>query len=90
MKIQVAGPGCPNCQTTEKNVFNACAELDLPANISHVFNVAEFLSLGVTRTPAVLVDGEIVIAGRVPTVQDLVALLSAKRSELAVPENLED
>jgi len=79
MRIQVAGPGCPNCQTTEKNVFNACAELDLPGDISHVYNVAEFMSLGVKRTPAVLVDGEIVIAGRVPSVQDLVTVLSAKR-----------
>jgi hypothetical protein len=74
MKIQIAGPGCRT-----KNVFNACAELNLPADISHVYNVAEFVSLGVTRTPSVLVDGEIVISGRVPSVQDLVTLLSAKR-----------
>ncbi len=80
MKIQVAGPGCTNCRTTEKNVFNACAELELPADISHVFNIAEFVSLGVTRTPAVLVDGEIVISGKVPTVPELVALLEARRS----------
>ncbi len=80
MKIQVAGPGCPNCQTTEKNVFNACAELNLPANISHVFNVAEYLSLGVTRTPAVLIDGEIVLAGKVPTVPELVQILAAKQN----------
>lgn len=79
MRIQIAGPGCPNCQTTGKYVFNACAELNLPADISHVYNVAAFVSLGVTRTPAVLVDSEIVIADRVPTVQDLVTLLSAKR-----------
>ena len=79
MKIQVAGPGCPNCQTTERNVFNACAELNLPANISHVSNVAEYLSLGVTRTPAVLVDGEIVLAGKVPTVSELVEILAARR-----------
>jgi len=80
MRIQVAGPGCPNCQTTEKNVFNACAELNLPADISHVFNVAEFVSLGVTRTPAVLIDGDIVLAGKVPTVPELVEILTARRS----------
>lgn len=82
--------GGPNCQTTEKNVIDACAAINLPVDITHVFNIAEFLSLGVTRTPAVLVDGEIVIAGRVTTVQDLVTLLSAKRSRPAVTENLED
>lgn len=80
MKIQVAGPGCTNCQTSEKNVYNACAELGLDADISHVFNIAEFVSLGVTRTPAVLVDGEIILAGKLPTVPELVALLAARRS----------
>ena len=34
MKIQIAGPGCPRCEATERNVFNACAELDLPADVS--------------------------------------------------------
>lgn len=80
MKIQVAGPGCLNCQTTEKRVYTACAELNLAADISHVFNVAEFVSLGVTRTPAVLVDGEIILAGRVPPVSELVSLLAARRT----------
>jgi small redox-active disulfide protein 2 len=79
MKIQIAGPGCPNCQTTERNVVNACAELDLAADISHVTNIAEILDLGVMRTPAVVVDDEIVISGRVPTIAELKAAL-AKRS----------
>jgi len=80
LKIQIAGPGCPNCQTTEKNVFNACAELGLAADISHVFDIAEFVSLGVTRTPAVLIDGEIILAGKAPTVHELVEILSARGS----------
>jgi protein-disulfide isomerase len=49
-------------------------------SVSHVFNVAEYLSLGVTRTPAVLVDGEIVLAGKVPTVPELMEILAARRS----------
>jgi len=75
MKIQVVGPGCPRCQTTEKNVFNACAELDLAADIVHVRNVSEFAKLGVMMTPAVLVDDKIVVSGKVPTVQELKQLL---------------
>lgn len=76
MKIQIAGPGCPNCQTTERNVVNACAALDLPADISHVTNIAEILELGVMRTPAVVLDGEVVISGRVPTVPELKTILA--------------
>jgi small redox-active disulfide protein 2 len=58
MKIQIAGPGCLRCQTTEKNVINACAELGLAADISHIFDVKEIAKLGVMLTPAVIVDGK--------------------------------
>jgi small redox-active disulfide protein 2 len=75
MKIQIAGPGCPNCQNTERNVIDACAELDFAADISHVTNIAEILELGAMRTPAVVIDGEVVISGRVPTVSELKSLL---------------
>ena len=79
MKVQIAGPGCPNCQITERNVVNACAELDFAADISHVTNIADILDLGVMRTPAVVIDGEIVIAGRVPNVAELKATLAQRR-----------
>ena len=77
MKIQVVGPGCLRCETTEKNVFNACAELGLAADIEHVRDVREFAGLGVWTTPAVVVDGKVVISGRVPTVAELKQLLRA-------------
>ena len=76
MKIRIAGPGCPRCQTTEKNVVNACAQLDLAADISHIYDVKEFVKLGVRITPAVIVDGKIVVSGKVPTVGELEAILS--------------
>jgi len=71
MKIQVAGPGCPRCQMTEKNVFNACAELNLAADISHVTERKQIQELGVWTTPAVIVDGKIVVSGRIPSVPEL-------------------
>jgi small redox-active disulfide protein 2 len=76
MKIQIAGPGCPRCRTTEQNVINACAQLDLAADISHICDVKEIAKLGVMATPAVIVDGKIVMSGRVPTVGELKAILS--------------
>jgi small redox-active disulfide protein 2 len=75
MKIQIAGPGCYNCQTTERNVVNACAELNLAADISHVSDCNAIAKLGVMRTPAVVVNGQVVISGRVPTVSEIRALL---------------
>jgi len=76
MKIQIAGPGCPNCKNTELNVINACAELDLAADISHVTNIADIVELGVMRTPGVVVNGKVVVSGHVPTVAELKQILS--------------
>ncbi len=78
MKIQIAGSGCAKCKAAEGNVKSACAELNLPADISHVYDARETAKLGVMLTPAVLVDGKIVISGRVPTVEELKGLLVRK------------
>lgn len=78
MKIQIAGPGCMNCKTTEQRVFNACAELNLDADISHVTDYTEIANLGVLRTPAVVIDGKVVVMGRVPSVAELKTLLTTK------------
>jgi protein-disulfide isomerase len=56
-------------------LFNACAELDLAADISHVYDVKKFAKLGVKITPAVIIDGKIVISGKVPTIEELKKLL---------------
>jgi small redox-active disulfide protein 2 len=81
MKIQIAGPGCMNCRTTERRVASACAELDLAADISHVSDYNQIAQLGVLRTPAVVIDGEIVVMGRVPSVADLKNLIGARVAE---------
>jgi len=76
MKIQVAGPGCPRCIETKKNVREACAQLNLDADISHVFDIMEIARLGVIMTPAVIVDGKIVVSGKLPAIEELKKLFS--------------
>jgi len=61
---------------TEKNVFNACAELNLSADISHVTDRKQIQELGVWTTPAVIVEGKIVVSGRIPSVPELKKLLA--------------
>jgi len=78
MKIQVVGPGCPRCHATEKNVINVCAELNLAADVSHIYDVKEFAKLGVVMTPAVIVDSKIVTYGKIPTVEELKKILSGR------------
>lgn len=76
MKIQVAGPGCPRCLSTGKNVRDACAQLNLDADISHVYDMKEIAKLGVIFTPAVIVDGKIIVSGKLPAVEELKKLFS--------------
>jgi len=63
----IAGPGCGRCQATEKVVREVVVEQGVDAVVAHVYDVSEYAKLGVMLTPAVLIDGKIVFAGRVPT-----------------------
>ncbi len=76
MKIVVAGPGCPRCHAVERNVVEACNELKLDADVSHVFDIREYPKLGVRVTPSVLVEGKIVCSGKLFTVEELKRVLS--------------
>jgi len=76
MKIEVVGPGCPRCQATEKNVKEAVRELGIQAEITKVTNVAEFAKKGVMFTPAVIIDGQIKVSGKIPSVAELKEIIS--------------
>ena len=71
MKIQVAGPGCKKCHDTERNVREACAQLNLKTEILHVSDMREIAKLGVLFTPAVIVDGKMIVSGKLPSVEEL-------------------
>ena len=77
MKIEVVGPGCPRCITTEKNVKEAVKQLGIQAEITHVYEVAEFAKKGVIFTPALLVDGQVKISGKIPTIEEIKKILTA-------------
>lgn len=71
MKIQVAGPGCPRCKETHKNVLNALSELKLAADVEYITDISQFRKLGVIMTPAVIIDGRVVVSGKIPSVNEL-------------------
>ena len=76
MDVKVLGSGCVNCQTLEKRVHTALSELDKEAEVSHVTDYGEIASWGVMSTPALVVDDQVVIAGRVPSVDELASILA--------------
>ena len=76
MDISILGPGCKNCAALEQRTREALANLGLEATISKVTDMMEIAGYGVMRTPGLLVDGELAVSGRVPTVRALEGLLA--------------
>ena len=66
MKVRVYGPGCANCTKTEELVRDVLARLNIAAEVEKVRDLKEIAEAGVFGTPAVSVDGEIKISGRMP------------------------
>ncbi len=67
MEIKVLGPGCAKCKKTEKIVREAVAESAVEAEIEKVTGLMDIAAYGVFGTPAVVIDGEIKLVGKVPT-----------------------
>jgi small redox-active disulfide protein 2 len=75
MKIEILGSGCIKCKSVEKLVRNIVEELGIQADIVKVEDLQEIVNRGILMTPAVFIDGEAKIVGRVPTADELKKLL---------------
>ncbi|NMC83002.1 MAG: thioredoxin family protein [Armatimonadetes bacterium] len=75
MLIQVLGTGCPNCKKLTENTQAAVASLNLDATIEKVEDVREIVKFRVMRTPALAVDGKVVLSGKVASPAEIAALL---------------
>jgi len=73
MEIKVLGPGCPKCHEAEKIVREALAESGVSANVAKVSDFQEMAALGVFATPAVVIDGQVKVSGKVPAKKDVLA-----------------
>jgi small redox-active disulfide protein 2 len=73
--IKVLGPGCRNCELLEARTREALAQLGVDADIEKVTDTAAILGYGIMSTPGLVVDGDVVVAGKVPSVRKLTQLL---------------
>jgi len=71
MRIDVYGPGCANCRRLEQQTREALANIGLAAEVTKVEDVVAIAEAGVMRTPALAIDGDLVLQGRVPGVTEL-------------------
>ena len=82
MKIEVYGPGCANCKRLEQQTREALANLGQEAEVTKVDDLIAISDAGVMRTPALGIDGKLVLQGRVPGVQELATLIAKVRDGL--------
>ena len=75
-KIQVFGTGCPKCRKLGEHIDEAAAALDLDYALEKVTDINAITAAGVMMTPALAVDGDMKVTGRVPSVDELKALLA--------------
>jgi small redox-active disulfide protein 2 len=74
-KIQILGTGCAKCQKLTENTVAAANELGVPYELEKVTDIQQIMAFGVMRTPALVVDGVVKIAGQVPSPQEIKPLL---------------
>jgi small redox-active disulfide protein 2 len=74
-KIQILGTGCPKCRKLAESAENAARELNMEYSLEKVTNINDIMNFGVMVTPALVVDGVVKIAGKVPNIDDIKKML---------------
>ena len=77
MKFQILGSGCARCKTLGQHTEAAAQALGLEYELEKVTDMNAIIDAGVTRTPALAVNGEIKSTGKVLSVDEIKTLLSA-------------
>lgn len=76
MKLQVLGTGCPKCAKLAANAEEAAKELGLEYELVKVTDINEIMAFGVMMTPALAVDGEVKVVGKVPDTEAIKGMLA--------------
>ena len=80
MKIEILGTGCPKCNLLEATAKKAADKLGIQYEMVHVKDISKIASYGVMMTPALAIDGQVKVVGKVPSEGEITTLLT---SELA-------
>ena len=75
-KLQILGAGCPKCKQLAKNAEAAAKALGIDYQVEKITDINQFVKFGVMMTPALAVDGQVKVVGKVPTAQEIQKLLA--------------
>ncbi|MEW5700741.1 MAG: thioredoxin family protein [Candidatus Zixiibacteriota bacterium] len=76
MEVKVLGPGCPNCKRLYDEIEKALRQLSLAVKPVKVEAIDEIVALGAMSTPALVINGEVKSAGRIPSQRELTSWLA--------------
>lgn len=76
MEIKILGTGCTNCKNLQKSVINALVELNIEADVEKVEDIQKIVSYGIMRTPGLVINGKVVISGRIPNSNEIKEILT--------------
>jgi len=77
MDIKVLGTGCPKCKNLEHLTHEAVKITGVTASVSKVEDILEIMKYGIMATPALVIDGKVVIKGRLPSLEEIINLIKA-------------
>lgn len=75
-KLQILGTGCAKCQKLADTTKQAADNIGLEYEIEKVSDINKIMAFGVMTTPALAIDGQVIVMGKVPSVPDLEKLLT--------------
>jgi small redox-active disulfide protein 2 len=75
-KLQILGTGCPKCNDLAEKTEKAAKELGIEYELVKVSDINDIMSFGVMMTPALAVDGDVKISGKVPDVDAIKELIA--------------
>ncbi len=76
MKLQILGTGCPKCKKLTENAEAAAKALELDCEIEKVTDINEIVKFGVMMTPALAIDGQVKVVGKVPGPDEIQQMLT--------------
>ena len=76
MKLQILGTGCPKCKKLAENAEAAVRDLGAECDIEKVTDINEIMKFGVMMTPALAIDGQVKVVGKVASPDDIKRLLA--------------
>ncbi len=75
-KIQILGTGCPKCKKLAENVQIATEDAGIECEVVKVTDINEIMKFGVMLTPALAIDGQVKVVGKVPSPDEIKKMLA--------------